>query len=236
MSATAKSRAPLPPAPAASRRETGKAERRERIIEAARDLIRETGDAGLSMRALAARAGVSLATPYNLFGSKRAILVTVLEDIRGFGKSFAASASLPPFERILRAVALAVGYYEKDPVFYRILWRTILDDDGAEDRSAIFNPKRDAFWLGLLDSATQSGHLRADIDTRQLLNALDHAFRAVMLHWVIGETPTAQLQPRVGYAYALMLRGAATTKYAPLLDAPIARVQKKLAGRAVKAR
>src|SRR5271168_2287443 len=53
------------------RREAGKRERRRRIIEAARALIRETGNAGLSMRALAARAGVSLATPYNLFGSKR---------------------------------------------------------------------------------------------------------------------------------------------------------------------
>ena len=40
-----------------SRREAGKAERRRRIIHAARELIRETGNAGLSMRALAARAG-----------------------------------------------------------------------------------------------------------------------------------------------------------------------------------
>ena len=34
------------------------------------------------MRALAVRAGVSLATPYNLFGSKRAIVLAVLEDVR----------------------------------------------------------------------------------------------------------------------------------------------------------
>ncbi|MFX8339372.1 helix-turn-helix domain-containing protein, partial [Acinetobacter baumannii] len=72
-----------------NRRDTAKAERRSRIIKAARDLIRETGDAGLSMRALAAKAGVSLATPYNLFGSKRAVLVAVLEDIKGFGTRFA---------------------------------------------------------------------------------------------------------------------------------------------------
>ena len=57
-----------------SRREEAKAERRHRIVTAARDLIRETGDTGLSMRAIAARANVSLSTPYNLFGSKGAIL------------------------------------------------------------------------------------------------------------------------------------------------------------------
>ena len=64
-----------------SRREEAKEERRRRIITAARDLIRETGDAGLSMRAIASRAQVSLSTPSNLFGSKRAILIAVLEDI-----------------------------------------------------------------------------------------------------------------------------------------------------------
>ncbi len=55
-------------------REKRKLERRERILAAAQELIRETGSVGLSMRALARKAEVSLATPYNLFGSKGAVL------------------------------------------------------------------------------------------------------------------------------------------------------------------
>lgn len=213
-----------------SRREAAKAERRARIVQAARELIGETGgDAGLSMRALAARAGVSLATPYNLFGSKRAILVTVLEDIKGFGKAFAASSKLPPFERILKAVALAISYYENDPVFYRALWTTILGSEGAEDRSAIFNPKREAFWLGLLEEAAAAGLLRDDIDLPLLLRTLDYSFRAAMLHWVIGEIPTGQLQPAIGFAYALALRGAASTDGVRQLDAPLRRFQARMA-------
>ena len=51
------------------RREQAKAERKLRIVRAARDLIRETGHTDLSMRALSKRADVSLSTPYNLFGS-----------------------------------------------------------------------------------------------------------------------------------------------------------------------
>ena len=70
------------------RREAGKTERRQRIIRAARQLIRQTGNAGLSMRALAVRAGVSLATPYNLFGSKRAIVLAVRRVVaRGGGSA-----------------------------------------------------------------------------------------------------------------------------------------------------
>src|SRR6185295_15437479 len=72
------------------RREQAKAERRLRIINAARDLIRETGDTNLSMRTIAKRAKVSLATPYNLFGSKRAVVLAVLEDERDFYERFSS--------------------------------------------------------------------------------------------------------------------------------------------------
>jgi AcrR family transcriptional regulator len=195
-----------------NRREAAKAERRSRIVRAARDLIRETGDAGLSMRALAAKAGVSLATPYNLFGSKRAVLVAVLEDIKGFGTRFAGFRSLDPLDRVLRAARLAVSYYEADPIFYRALWTSILAASGSEERGAIFNLKRDSFWLKLLDDAVDEGMLLPDIDTAVLLRSLDYTFRSVMLHWVIAEIELKDIQPAVGYGYALALRGAATPK------------------------
>jgi AcrR family transcriptional regulator len=209
----------------ASRREAGKAERRARITQAARDLLRETGAVDLSMRALAERAGVSQATPYNLFGSKRAILVSVLEDIRGFGRFFATSSRLAPFERILNAVALAVSYYEKDPEFYRVLWKTILGSDASEDRSAIFNPKRDAFWTQLLQDAADAGQLRPGIGLTGLRRALDASFRGTMLDWISGELPTRDLQRAIGFAYVLTLRGAASAPGLLLLEAPLLRFQ-----------
>lgn len=194
------------------RREEAKTERRQRIIRAARELIRETGDAGLSMRALAARAGVSLATPYNLFGSKGAVLLAVLEDIKGFGLRFADYDSAPPLDRLLKAAALAVSYYEEDPEFYRALWTSVLKATAAEERRMIFNNKRKAFWLGLLQEAATGGWLITEINTETLLINLDFTFRSVMLHWINGEIDTDGLQPGVGYGYALALRGAATAK------------------------
>jgi len=213
------------PAPTEGRREAAKAERRARITQAARDLLRETGAADLSMRTLAERAGVSPATPYNLFGSKRAILVSVLDDIRGFGKSHAGSAGLPPFERILGAVALAVGYYANDPEFYRVLWKTILGSDAGEDRSAIFNPKRDAFWTQLLQGAADAGLLRPGLGLTGLRRALDASFRGTMLDWITGEVPTADLQRAVGFAYVLTLRGAASAQGLALLEPALQRLQ-----------
>ena len=59
--------------------DAGKLKRRRAILDAAREIITTLGDAGLTMRALAARAGVSPATPYNLFGSKQAVLQAVYD-------------------------------------------------------------------------------------------------------------------------------------------------------------
>jgi AcrR family transcriptional regulator len=223
---------PVLDGPAGGRREAGKAERRARIVQAARELLRETGGAELSMRAIAARAGVSQATPYNLFGSKRAVLVSVLEDIRDFGKLFASASGLTPFERVLRAAALAVSYYEKDPDFYRVLWANLLGSAGGEDRNAIFNAKRDAFWTDLLQAAADAGQVRADLPVAALRRTLDAVFRGTMLEWAIGELPTASLQGAIALAYGLVLRGAATAAGVAVLERSLPRGAVQLASSA----
>lgn len=203
-----------------SRREAGKAERRRRIIHAARDLIRETGNAGLSMRALAARAGVSLATPYNLFGSKRAILLSVLDDIREFFDRFSALRSSEPLERLFGALDICVEMYVADPAFNRTIWAALFDPSD-EFRSQVFNSKRAAFWMGLVKDVADAGVLDADIDVELLFRALDRTFGATMLDWVTGELSDAQLEPAMRYGYALILRGAAVPDWRGPLEARI---------------
>jgi AcrR family transcriptional regulator len=201
-----------------SRREDAKAERRHRIVTAARDLIRETGDTGLSMRAIAARASVSLSTPYNLFGSKRAIVLAVLEDIQEFNERFARLRSTDAVERIFQALSMSIGFYVEDPDFYRTLWTGVFDMSGASVRNALAMPERDAFWLALVNAAAQEGALSPDIDTGLLLRNLDLTFGAVMLNWVLGAFSTDELEPAAALGYALALRGAA----APAWQAPLA--------------
>ena len=191
-----------------SRREDAKAERRHRIVTAARDLIRETGDTGLSMRAIAARACVSLSTPYNLFGSKRAIVLAVLEDIQDFHARFGRQRAVSAIERIFQALELSISYYVQDPDFYRTLWTGVFDMSGKEVRTALARPERDAFWLALVEAAAKEGALAGGIDTRLLLRDLDFTFGAVMLNWVLGALETHELAAAAGYGYALVLRGA----------------------------
>lgn len=64
------------------KRELQKAIRRQAILDAARALILDGKSRDFSMIELAEKAGVSLATPYNLFGSKSSILLEIVrEDI-----------------------------------------------------------------------------------------------------------------------------------------------------------
>jgi len=199
------------------RREAGKAERRRRIIRAAHDLIRETGETGLSMRALAARAGVSLATPYNLFGSKRAILLAVLDDIRDFLDRFSQLRSTDPVERLFGGVDICVDIYIDDPAFYRTIWAALFDPSD-DFRSQIFNSKRASFWIGLVQELVKAGVISPDVNAKLLFGALDRSFSAAVLDWVTGDLTPAQLGPAIRYSYALILKGAASPDWRGPLD------------------
>ena len=216
------------------RREAGKAERRKRIIRAAHDLIRETGNTGLSMRALAARAGVSLATPYNLFGSKRAILLAVLDDIREFLDRFAHLKSTDPLERLFGALDICVDIYVDDPAFYRTIWAALFDPSD-EFRSQIFNSKRAAFWEGLIADLAKAGVIAPEVDIALLFKALDRNFGAAMLDWVTGELNHAQLGPAIRYGYALIIKGAAAPDWRGPLEARIQESQAAILAGAARA-
>ena len=64
-------------------RDTNMRKRRERILHAARTLIATDGFEALNVRALAAAAGVTVPTLYNLIGRKEAIVVASLPAASG---------------------------------------------------------------------------------------------------------------------------------------------------------
>jgi len=212
-----------------SKREAGKADRRKRIVDAARDLIRETGDTGLSMRALAARANVSLATPYNLFGSKRAIVMAVLDDRRDFGERFSKLKNVSAIERIFKALAITLSYHVEEPEFYRAIWSSLLDRAGSDElRAELITPQSALFWMNLLNEAVQEGSLQDDIDIALLHSELSNTFSGVMLRWVFGGCTADQLEPATCYGYALTLTGAATDEARPKIRKRALEFQRRL--------
>jgi AcrR family transcriptional regulator len=222
------------PSPGPGRREQAKAERREKIVRAARDLIRETGDTDLSMRMIAKRAEVSVATPYNLFGSKRAVVMAVLEDERDFVQKYLKLKVANAIERIFEAHALAYGYFVRDPDFYRPLWRALLDAN-QKDETGLVSPERQAqtraAWHALLSSAQDEGLLRRDLSVEILERLLSQLAGGALLSWAVGSLDTDDLLPNVGLGYAMVLNSAATPAGAALLGRKISRYRDLIEGR-----
>lgn len=213
------------------KREQAKSERRSRIVRAARDLIRETGDTDLSMRMIARRADVSLATPYNLFGSKHAVVLAVFEDERDFVVRFSKLKAANAIERIFDAHALATSYFTEDPDFYRTLWKALLDTQGG-DSTGLATPERlernRTAWRALLEGAQVEGLLDRSMSSDVLERALSFTSNGAMLSWVLGALATADLMPFTALGYAFTLRGAATPAGARLLQVKIDRYQSLL--------
>ena len=186
-------------------REEAKEIRRNRILKAARDLIRETEKTRFSMRMLAERSGVSLVTPYNLFGSKQAIMGALLdEDMNVYGRNLARSRK-DPLDRIFHAVTLGIRYFGQDEGYYRAVLSAVYADTGSDEYRTKFGRPRLALWRSLVNDAIDKGFLRQDTVTRVLAYHLSNNFYSNILPWAAGQISLEELEQRTIYGFALSL-------------------------------
>jgi AcrR family transcriptional regulator len=209
-------------------REKRKLERRERILSAAQRLIRDTGSVGLSMRALAEKAEVSLATPYNLFGSKGAVLAELgLAVLKKLQREMDQLRSRDPIEDLLRIAELGANTYASDPRFYRTLMRTLtasargLHDDAVSGGSV-------RLWQRPVEAAIEAGLLRADAEPEFVARDLVITFLGVLDLWVRGVFDGDALRVHILYAFTLALLGVSTDASRPKLLRHYHRLQRRL--------
>src|SRR6185312_3285683 len=118
-------------------REAQKNTRRRAILDAARSLILEGKERDFSMLTLAEKAGVSLVTPYNLFGSKSSILLEIVrEDIYERIVHVEALASDSLAEWVVALSATLAEIYYKNRHFYRRMIVTLVAQQNADTQRA----------------------------------------------------------------------------------------------------
>jgi len=205
-----------------SRREQAKNDRRNRIIDAAGELIQEVGIEELSVRMIADRAEVSPATVYNLFQSKAAVLfrlyqrrVTFLEEQATLTKSANA------LDHIFDTAALVADLYRKDPRFYRAFIGLRLD---LRPESL---PVREApgvhLWRRLVREAVQAGELIAETDTDRLGSLLFRIIGGAFYEWIGNALPLEKVEDETEYSLATTLRTWAAPDAQRRLDVRLAR-------------
>jgi len=202
----------------ASVRELGKRQRKTDILNAARSLVRASGDLEFTMRTLAERAGVSIATPYTLFGSKQAILLALLDADLAEYETRLAELEGPPLEAPFQAITVLTEHLGQDPRFYRKLLQAVVQEGGPQFRWLVAGP-RYLLWKRLLGRVAEASFIDPQADPDALAIAINQSNAAVLLEWIQGALGLAELEARLHYALAVTLGGLATDAGRPPLTA-----------------
>jgi AcrR family transcriptional regulator len=106
------------------------------LLKAARDLLDEGGEAGVGVRAVARKVGVSHAAPVNHFKDRRALLTALtaelMDDVRIDIDKRLLTASEDPVARIETIAIAFIDYGARHPNRYSLLWRYDVVDHESE--------------------------------------------------------------------------------------------------------
>lgn len=182
-------------------RERGKLERRQRILDAAAELLVRGGVDALSMRSLSERAGLSVPTIYNLIGSREEVLLAVLA---GAGPEFdllmvpAPQACLDRCEHIARSWAeLLAGR--------QVIVRSVLQSGHAINTlrgndvliGRVVAALAEAFGAG-----REQGVLRGSVDPERLAASTAAMGSPSIVAWAIDDGDAERL--RAGLRHAVL--------------------------------
>lgn len=184
------------------------AERRERILAAAREIIGRRGYEALTMRELARAARVTVPTVYNLVGSKEQVLLAAVEEqVASFLAGVDRVDAKAPAERVLAVVDACVDELLRLPLYYRSLLHLLYASDAAADARAQVGRALTRPLDRALVALAASGELAGWVDPATLLARLRAHLQFSSLQWASGELDDAGLRDAARYEAALGLLG-----------------------------
>lgn len=209
-----------------------KAERRERILEAARRGIGERGYEALTMRDLAQASRVTVPTVYNLVGGKEDVLFAAVEEQTArFVSSIDDVEARAPAAHLLAVVDATSRELLRLPGYYRSLLQLLFASDSA-------SPVRDevgralAGQLGLaLGELRTSGELCAWVDVQALLEQITVQLTQTSLRWATGELTRDQLRAASLHGVCLLLLGVTRGASRDVFERTVREVQGRSARR-----
>jgi AcrR family transcriptional regulator len=128
-------------------------ETRERILRESREVLRERGITGFSMRGVAERVGVTATALYRHFEDKDALLATLLAQGFSTFSSYLmrALAGKTPLERLRRAGYAYFDFALEHPHDYALMFMTPCRELGLKSVSEGAKSRMDATFLFLVD-------------------------------------------------------------------------------------
>ena len=189
-------------------REDSKSARRQAILTAARALIQADRAGDFTMAALAETAGVSLATPYNLLGSKAQILLEIVrEDIFEPVAGLAVPADRDLARWVAGLARTLAGVYYPNRHFYRRMIVTLVGQESAEGQRAALEFSYRMFET-LLQRLHESGMLpAAAVPAPILARHLAHSVSGSLQHRLMERGTEALMAREIETGLLLLLAG-----------------------------
>lgn len=216
-----------------SLRERGKAERRLRVVDAARAMLATEGVEGLSMRSLSEQSGVSVPTIYSLIGGRDDVLAAVLDQL---GAVFDGEAAASPTEGLDRCFDIA------DLVLDTVLANAILTRSVvAEGLGAMLSGTDTSVMrryavavIAALADACAAGELDDDAEPLLVAEQVVSLTAVRIFRWAATEPATDpdgnELRLAVTHGIGLLLAGSATVEAGQPVRARVHQASRELLG------
>lgn len=187
-------------------REKQKEGRRSAIMHACESLIRETGSTDFSMRVLAAESGLSLATTYNLIGSKATVLYKLLNLCmdRADTARMTTLRSGDAIEHVFLAADAVIDIYVSDKNFYRPILRFLLSAPEPTHRPLFMN-RAYRFWWATVQPLHEMGAFTELYAPQLLARDLQIFFAGTLHFWVHGELSGEEFRAQIRTGVAIRL-------------------------------
>ncbi|WP_243711348.1 TetR/AcrR family transcriptional regulator [Actinomadura sp. KC216] len=180
-------------------------ERRERLIDSARELALEGGYPAVTMHDVADRAGVGRATVYRYFATKDHLLTEVAADWahRVTDDIEALAVGDTPLERLTALLERIVYVAADEPTLTSAIIQAVTSDDASVDgpRTVLFLFLRDRLSTAIGDPVPE----REDVEL-----VLGHVLLAALVSLASLRQPVEEVAAMVRTAGRLVLAGALT--------------------------
>jgi AcrR family transcriptional regulator len=205
-----------------------KATRRAHILAVALRLIEERGYGGVTMRELAAAAGVSVPTLYNLCGSKDELLRQAVAE--GFDPvSLRPDRRLRGHRRMLAILETGAEEIDRQPGFYRSMLAMVTRSRQAQVPMLGIGARLYAEVLAALEELHDLGHLAPWVDRPVMAERLTATCVTAALEWAAGFATPDRSRSITFFTACTMLAAATTGTAQDAFLAEARRAQRDLA-------
>jgi AcrR family transcriptional regulator len=214
--------------------------RRNRILMAARRAIARDGLESMTVRSLAAEAGVTVPTIYNLVGSREDVLASICEAaLDELDRRLEAEAG--PSRGLSRAeavVSVSADLFLAEPETYRAVFRAIERQTlqaGMDPRGARSLKRCADLQAQACREAREDGDLAGLLDPELLGEQVLGLYRIALRRWEIGEIDGGAFRRQALYGLFVCLLADATPRAANEIRSRILGLQDQLTNRAALA-